>query len=419
MNQQIKSEKKGQAFLIFLCWLVYTVSYLGRYSYNANILSVMDEYGVDRAAAGLVGTFFFFSYGIGQIVNGIFCKKYEKQKVLTFALLVAAVLNLTVFFGVDFAVIKYLWLINGAVQSVLWSSLISVLGEYLEDGNIKKSVLVMSTCVVSGIALSYGLSSVFTLIGDYKLSFLLGAVSIFLVAIIWFISFGRYKKNTQKYVPKIAAPTIEKESNAKRKAVKGSVIALICVLCVFAVFDNFVKDGLQTWVPDILKSKFDLDNSLSTILTILLPVFGIFGTAVCVFAQKKVKNPILLNALFFGIIAVLIAVLMLVLDSSLLILSVILLAVIYLFATGINNVLTSVAPLYLRNEIDAGFSSGIIDGFCYAGSTISAFGLGLVADNGGWNVVFILILSVSIFAVLIGGIFYFILGRRKSNTNFE
>ena len=43
-----KSEKTGAGFLIFLCWLAYSVSYLGKVNYSANIAQVIDFYNVSK-----------------------------------------------------------------------------------------------------------------------------------------------------------------------------------------------------------------------------------------------------------------------------------------------------------------------------------------------------------------------------------
>ena len=77
-NHSVIQNKKSQAMLlIFLGWLVYSTSYLGKVNYSANITQIIDFYGVTKAQAGIVPTFFFFAYGIGQVVNGLFCKKYN------------------------------------------------------------------------------------------------------------------------------------------------------------------------------------------------------------------------------------------------------------------------------------------------------------------------------------------------------
>ena len=84
-----------------------------------------------------------------------------------------------------------------------------------------------------------------------------------------------------------------------------------------------------------------------------------------------------------------------------LLLSVICFAVAVLMMHGINNVLTSIAPLRMRDKIDSGRLAGILNGFCYVGSTLSAYGLGRVADISGWNTVFMLLLAMCGLAVMI------------------
>lgn len=58
--------------------------------------------------------------------------------------------------------------------------------------------------------------------------------------------------------------------------------------------------------------------------------------------------------------------------------------------------------------------AGILNGFCYLGSTISSYGLGAVADASGWRAVFVLLLSVGCAVTLIGGI-YLIFNKTKKN----
>ena len=79
----IKANKKAVS-LIVLCALAYFVAYIGRLSYSANIAMVCKYYTVnnvliDNAKAGLVGTCLFSTYGAGQIINGLLCKKYNAK----------------------------------------------------------------------------------------------------------------------------------------------------------------------------------------------------------------------------------------------------------------------------------------------------------------------------------------------------
>ena len=118
-----KQEEKRSFFLIALCWLVYTCSYIGKLGYNANVTQIETLYAVSHADAGAVSTFFFFAYGVGQIINGIFCKKYNLRFVVFGGLILSALMNFFVGITDNFQILKFLWLINGAALSVLFWTL--------------------------------------------------------------------------------------------------------------------------------------------------------------------------------------------------------------------------------------------------------------------------------------------------------
>ena len=73
---------------------------------------------------------------------------------------------------------------------------------------------------------------------------------------------------------------------------------------------------------------------------------------------------------------------------------------------GVNNIITSMAPLYWKEKINSGLLAGILNGFCYLGSTLSAYGLGLVRDlSGGWGAVFGLLFILCVVAVVLAVVY--------------
>jgi len=138
------------SWLIALCWLAYTCSYIGKLSYSANINQIEKVYGISHSEAGLVSTFFFFAYGAGQIVNGLLCKKYNVRYVVFGSLFIGGLANLVVAFAPTFSIVKYVWLVNGAAMSVLWSSMIRLLSESLDKKGVASAILAMGTTVATG-----------------------------------------------------------------------------------------------------------------------------------------------------------------------------------------------------------------------------------------------------------------------------
>lgn len=87
---------------------------------------------------------------------------------------------------------------------------------------------------------------------------------------------------------------------------------------------------------------------------------------------------------------------------------------------GVNNVITSMAPLFWKEKINSGLLAGILNGFCYVGSTISSYGLGSVADGLGWNGVFWLLFILCLAVVAIGFVYVVAtksIGRKKKKNN--
>ena len=182
-----KGKLKASTMFIWPCWFIYATSYLGKVNYSANINQIMDFYQVDHSSAGLASTFFFFAYAIGQVVNGLFCKKYNVKWMIFISLIISASVNLFVGISNSFMPIKYLWLLNGFSMSILWPSLIRTLSENIGKQYMPKVSVVMGTTVATGTFLIYALSALFVKI-DFKLSFYLPATIFLLVALVWIFS---------------------------------------------------------------------------------------------------------------------------------------------------------------------------------------------------------------------------------------
>jgi transporter, major facilitator family len=417
--REISEKKSGklQVWLIFMCVFAYTVSYVSRYSYNANIVAIREYYGADNASAGLAGTFYFFAYGAGQVVNGLLCRRYNKKYCIAAALLISAAMNALLFFSPAFAAYKWLWLINGAALSVLWSSLVSVLAAHLSDGYLKQGVLFMSMSVAIGTCISYGTSALFMKIATFRAAFLFAAVLAGAFAACWFFVYdgltkplqsARNAERAEETAKTGQVGRIEADAGTRRKArVRGwDLAAVFIVPGVLAAIVNLIKDGLNTWVPEILKTSFGYGNSLSLTLTLVLPLLGMGGSALALWLHKKIGNFLILCGVIYLAETFAVAGITAILRSGNTGAAaggatVALFGGVSLFAHSVNGALTSVAPMLLREKYESGKMAGILNGSAYVGSTISAYGLGAIADKSGWNGVFLLLLALSASATVL------------------
>lgn len=403
MERERKNSLKKEYLLIVLCCLVYSFVYAGRYGYNASITSVIDYYGVTRADAGLVSTFFFFAYGAGQFLHAVFCRFYPPKYVIPAVLLASSGLNLALFFLPPFPAIKFLWMANGILQSALWPMLVLILSRNLSAKMMSRAVMAMSLPVLLGTFLAYGSAALFSRVGYFRGTFLVGTVLTALIGLIWFFSYSSLTSVTAPRTVSDEVPDGEKEKRTRR-AVGGALIALFAVCAVFAIVDNFVKDGLNTWTPVILKEQFGVGDSVSILMTLVLPVFGVFGSVLTVQMNRVIRDfRALAGVLYLGL-CLCIAGLTLSMRQNSIALFLVCQGIISCLAHGINNVVTSVMPFALREKVNSGFLAGMMNASCYIGSTASAYGLGKVADGAGWDVVVRVLLIASVSATVLAGV---------------
>ena len=425
-GNKVELSHKSQLILIIMCWAVYTIAYIGRYTYTANGVPIMKYFSVNKEEFGLATTFFFFAYGAGQIINGIFCRKYNMRFMVSGALVVSGIINGAVFFGLPFSYIKYIWLVNGFCQSIFWSSLIRILSCYLDGKNMKTAMLVMSTCVTIGTLVIYGISALFALFDGFKYTFLLAAALLTVMFCIWLIYYPFVTKNaklenlpTHSEEEKTKEMVSEKVSGKKTKgtnAVYGFLFILV-LFGVYAIISSYVKDGLTTWVPDILNKKYDLSDSLSIILTLVLPIFGLCGATIAVFMNKYIKDFSDMQGFFFVLSAVATLGIVLLFDSGLWYFVLILLGLVSLFMNGVNTIINNIFPLSVGKQHNAGMLAGVLNGACYVGSALSQYIIPLIEKAGGWGTVMNIFLYVFVGVTALSFILFIIRRIKERKIN--
>ncbi len=373
--------------IIFICWLAYATAYIGRLNFSASIVAVISDLGVTKAQAGLVSSFFFFAYGAGQLVNGILSKHYNSKIMIALSLGISSLLNLSMVFCNDISVMKYIWLLNGAVQSVLWSTLIKTVSELVSEKMMSKAILVMSTTSVAGTFFAYGFSALFVKFGTWRGMFVFAAAVLMISAAVWLAMFGPSYK-----------PVHTESTEKKHGGMGGTLLVAFIAACLCGIANGFVKDGVNTWVTSVLYEEFGVSQSFSILLTLLLPLVATFGAMLVKNIHSKIASHSVMNMLFFAASAVLCAGILLSLRLHSIMLIMLCFIGVSCTMAMINNVITSVFPLDLRHVMSAGFAAGLLNTFCYVGSTTASYSLGAISQSNGWTPVFVLMLAVCLAA---------------------
>ncbi len=371
--------------------MAYAAAYIGRLNYAASIVAVVAEMGITKAEAGLVSSFFFFAYGIGQLVNGILSGKYNSRVMVFLSLFISSGLNLAMPLCGSISAMKYIWLVNGAVQSVLWSTLIKTISVHVSDKKMSKAIVVMSTPTAAGTLGAYGLSALFVKISNWRTTFYVAAAVLLVASFAWFILYGN-----EKPVKKLEA-----EVKEEKKSISKTLVFCLAVIALAGIANGFIKDGINTWLSSVLYEEFHVSQSFSILLTLLLPLVSMIGATFVAKIHTKMPHHSAMDTLFFGLTAVIFGGIMFALKIHSIVLMMALFICVACLMAMVNNVITSVFPLDSRRLLGSGFLAGLLNTFCYVGSTITSYSLGAVSQSGGWNKVFIIMLAACTAATVI------------------
>lgn len=382
MESKVQAKKENR--IIFICWLAYTAAYVGRLNFNASIVAIISDLGVTKAEAGLVSSFFFFAYGAGQLVNGILSKRYNAKVMIFISLICSAVFNLLMPVTGSISAMKFIWMGNGIVQSVLWSTLIKTLSDYVSDKKLPKAILAMSTTVAIGTLIAYGISSLSVNFGTWQVVFYIASIVLVISAFVWIILFSK------------APEKLEQAETVKGEKIKTPKIVLLALfITAFAgIANGFIKDGINTWVPSVLYEEFGVSQSFSILLTLFLPMVSTMGAAIAKKIHEKIPSHAGMNFIFYTFSALLCGGILLSLKIHSIVAVMLCFVCVACGMAMINNVITSMFALDYRRMLNAGFAAGLLNTFCYVGSTVTSYSLGAVAQARGWNAVFLIMLGV-------------------------
>ncbi len=393
-------KESKQKKLIYIMALMYTSVYLAKLNYGALTVEIILDMGCSKSAAGMVGSFFFFSYGVGQVVNGFMAKRMNEKFFMTAALLGSACCNIAMCFAPSVGVMKYIWLVNGIVMSPLWCNVVKVQGKYISDKMLPKSLTLTGLTTPIGTAVNYGLCALVARFFNWRVEFWIAAGVMTFMAILWYFTLNDIERSATPVIEK-AKPEVQKSDEVKSKAkLGGALIVGLVIMFTAGMFTQYAREGLNAWVPSILYDVYGLPTTLSIALTLLLPLLSSFSNVMLVVFERKCKDFLLLSVFFVGVASVAMAVLISCYSLNSAIITLACFIIVSMCCSAIANITTNHVPLYYRDKFDTGSMAGIGQGMCYIGSTLSTYTLGLIADKGGWYNVFLVLGAVILFACL-------------------
>lgn len=392
--------------LFFLCWIAYFSTYICRLNYSA-VMPELSSGGIfTESQIAAVSSAFFICYGLGQLVSGGLGDRFSPRSMIFWGVATSAASNLLIFFfHTSYPALLTLWGINGAVQSMVWSPVLRVAGEYFNDGEKEKFGIDISTTVPLGTLASYGVSLLTLMVLPWHYVFLTCGLLVLIAGVYWLLG----TRSVLPHLKKIEYPS-QKDGGQPAalpfKKLAGMMASSgILVLLISIAIQGTLKDSVTQWIPTFFDSQFHTGTSISLILTMVLPIINVTGAYFARIVNRKLRNELTTSVLFFGIAAAFLVVLML-FGGKNVVLALICMAGVTNCMFAINVMLITMVPLRFSKFGRVSTVAGFLNAMAYIGCGVLNLAAGALLEQTGtqWNVLFILWLGLAAGALILTGL---------------
>lgn len=372
---------KGLGKVYWLSWLLYSCAYIGRYNFSTAVAGIVADGLFTKSEMGLVGTVFFVIYGSGQLINGFLGDRFSPFKMIFIGSFVSAIANFCMSFASSLPMMIIIWGINGFAQSMLWSPIIFLVSNSFEGERLEKAQANLPATLPIGSMGAYLLSMLLMKYLSWKYIFIAAAVILFVISIIW----GAYSVSIGKDGRMIKRAQKVKKNGEKSSLGKLLVSSGVLMMFIPVMLHSTLKDGVMTWVPTMITELFNVMPSFSVMLSLVLPIVNFFGARIASSMHSSGKfSEMQICCCFFLFTLIPFTALMFISHLNAVI-SVVLLALITSSMVAINYVFLTLIPVSFAPHGKSSTMAGLLDAVAYAGSAISSYGFGAIADNIGWN----------------------------------
>ena len=369
-NVQASLSKRQNLLVGALCG-TYGLLYLGRVNISVVLPLLAIELDVGRAEVGILGTVFFWTYGIGNLVNGQLGSQVSPIRLVSVGLLATALVNLAFGFQTSLLVMLALWAINGLAQSAGWPPMIRILAERLDPGQIKRASTLMPFSYVIGTVVTWTLLGALATGDNWRLAFWLPGLVLLLMAALWGkAGFGAPRSHASAFRLSAILPEA-----------RGVAFALLV-----SALAGFVRNGSIIWLPTYILDSDLIGDNLVGALAAITQLVAIPGLLLAHHRVGRTSRVLATAALLLA--ATGLAFLLLAQTGAAL--SLVILCLAMMLLGGAFGLVTSSMPLILAPPGRASSIAGTLNMMATFAGGLAGFSVGGLVEGSGWSAVFAL-----------------------------
>lgn len=388
-------------------WVTYASYYLCRVNFSVALPGMMNELGYSKAALGAVGTAFFWTYALGQFINGQLADKFGARKLIALGLLGSAVVNVLMGFNPGLGAVMILWGLNGYLQATGWAPSVKTLANWFPTGQRGKVSGLFGSCYQAGNAIGWVLAGLLVAHFGWRAAFWVPGLILIPSAAHWYVrirnspestglppieTYERHGERADRATTANATGDVSLLSGEKHLGLGytlGKTVGngrMWVVACAF-FFVDIVRYGFLLWAPTYLFETQKAGIAKAALTAAVMPLAGALGAFFSGWATDRYfrsrRAPIVtLNLLLLGILA---WAYRFIVPVEAWMAGLVMLALIGFTTYGAHVVMVATVPMDYGTRKAAGSATGFIDGFGYLGAGLVGVGTGFLVDRWGWN----------------------------------
>lgn len=281
--------RSWQLRIFWLLWGAYASYYLCRVNFAVAQPAILRDFpDWTSTQIGTIPSTYAAVYAIGQIVNGTLGQRYGTRRLMTAALLVAALTNFLFAFASSLGAMRLLWAVNGWVQSAGWSLMVHTISEW--NTSERRGTLIgrLSTCYQVGNVLSWVLAGFLCDAVGWRAAFMVPSVMLLPMAVVFY---WRLRDSPlEAGFPRIRDDVAEPPAAVSRAETKDSgwqstlgVLRLtlsnrvLWILAIGFFVMNAVRYSFMNWSVQYMADFHGRSIKNSALTAVMIPLVGSLG----------------------------------------------------------------------------------------------------------------------------------------------
>lgn len=390
----------GALSLGIISFLSYNACYAGRSILSAIMPEMVQETGFSSSVLGLWGSMFFFTYGIGQVINGLIGDRISAKWMVSLGLSVSGFIIVLSSCTASSIVGGLCWAACGFLLSMLWGPLAKVIAENTTAQTGRLLMTALTAASIVGTMVAYLIASAASAQHKWKWAFYLTGILLILTAILWFVVLHIWER--KKYLRTICVTS----STVKGIAPLFSILRRhqLFPILLMTIINGIVRNAVAFWIPTYITEQFHVVPATSSAITSVLPIFNLIGTFLGLKLLKKCKeNEYEVSILLFAI-SMAMFLLMSLTHSQYFILTIVALFLANAAMASACNMVFSVYCLRFRETGRVSTITGFLDAVSYLFAALASPVFSVVVSGTNWNTtVFIwgVLTAIGMFAALV------------------